>query len=217
MFSDNTWWIEMFLPSSFYPALCLVKSCLNDVYLFSGFSFIKRSLSSPRLERVLERSIMVCLLGLLRTERLAREMSAVTRVMDILKNRVRIDVKPKKRAKKRSFDEFLFLPALKLMFQKVKKCFLHHVCNLGNNKKNHLRQSQAKCGYAAHFSCLPRSLSARVRRGWWVSWREPRRTGERAPSEPEERRREWIISSCLHSVWHRSELHASTPLRSDWH
>lgn len=38
----------------------------------------------PRLERVLERSMMVCLLGLLRTERLAREMSAVTRVMDIL-------------------------------------------------------------------------------------------------------------------------------------
>ncbi|TNN85903.1 hypothetical protein EYF80_003747 [Liparis tanakae] len=39
------------------------------------------------LERVLERSMMVCLLGLLRTDRLAREMSAVTRVMDILKNR----------------------------------------------------------------------------------------------------------------------------------
>lgn len=38
----------------------------------------------PRLERVLERSMMVCLLGLLRTERLAKEMSAVTRVMDIL-------------------------------------------------------------------------------------------------------------------------------------
>lgn len=33
--------------------------------------------------------MMVCLLGLLRTERLAREMSAVTRVMDILKGRVR--------------------------------------------------------------------------------------------------------------------------------
>lgn len=39
----------------------------------------------PRLERVLERSMMACLLGLLRTERLAREMSAVTRVIDILK------------------------------------------------------------------------------------------------------------------------------------
>ena len=40
----------------------------------------------PRLERVLERSMIVCLLGLLRTERLAREMSAVTRVMEILQN-----------------------------------------------------------------------------------------------------------------------------------
>lgn len=47
-----------------------------------------RSLSVlPRLERVLERSMMVCLLGLLRTERLASDMSAVTRVMDILKQR----------------------------------------------------------------------------------------------------------------------------------
>lgn len=42
--------------------------------------------SSPRLERVLERSMIMCLLGLLRTERLAREMSAVTRVMEILKD-----------------------------------------------------------------------------------------------------------------------------------
>lgn len=41
----------------------------------------------PRLERVLERSMMVCLLGLLRTERLASDMSAVTRVMDILQQR----------------------------------------------------------------------------------------------------------------------------------
>lgn len=40
--------------------------------------------ASPRLERVLERSMMVCLLGLFSTERLAREMSAVTRVMEIL-------------------------------------------------------------------------------------------------------------------------------------
>lgn len=41
----------------------------------------------PRLERVLERSMMVCLLGLFSTERLAREMSAVTRVMEILPHR----------------------------------------------------------------------------------------------------------------------------------
>ena len=41
-------------------------------------------MGSPRLERVFERSMMMCLLGLLRTERLAREISAVTRVMEIL-------------------------------------------------------------------------------------------------------------------------------------
>lgn len=41
----------------------------------------------PRFERVLERSMMACLLGLFRTERLAREMSAVTRVIDILEQR----------------------------------------------------------------------------------------------------------------------------------
>lgn len=33
--------------------------------------------------------MMACLLGLLRTERLAREMSAVTRVIDILKKKKR--------------------------------------------------------------------------------------------------------------------------------
>lgn len=38
----------------------------------------------PRLERVLDRSMMACLLGLFKTDRLAREMSAVTRVIDIL-------------------------------------------------------------------------------------------------------------------------------------
>lgn len=39
----------------------------------------------PKLDRVLERSMMACLLGLFRTERLASEMSAVTRVIDILR------------------------------------------------------------------------------------------------------------------------------------
>lgn len=38
----------------------------------------------PRLDLVLERSMIVCLLGLFRTERLASEMSAVTLVIDIL-------------------------------------------------------------------------------------------------------------------------------------
>lgn len=40
----------------------------------------------PRLERVLDRSMMALLLGLLRTDLLASDMSAVTRVIDILGN-----------------------------------------------------------------------------------------------------------------------------------
>lgn len=92
----------------------------------------------PRLERVLERSMMVCLLGLLRTERLAREMSAVTRVMDILKQRsgaaavTRLVNRNLFKLKPTSYT-FHILPALKLVFQKVKERFLHHVCHL--NKK----------------------------------------------------------------------------------
>lgn len=40
---------------------------------------------SPMLERVVERSMMARLPGLLSTERLASDRSAVTRVMEILK------------------------------------------------------------------------------------------------------------------------------------
>lgn len=47
---------------------------------------VESRMGSPRLERVLERSMMMCLLGLLRTDRLAREMSAVL-VMEILGGR----------------------------------------------------------------------------------------------------------------------------------
>lgn len=39
----------------------------------------------PRLDLVLDLSIMVLLLGLFSTDRLAKEMSAVTLVIDILK------------------------------------------------------------------------------------------------------------------------------------
>lgn len=42
------------------------------------------SCAIPRLERVLDRSMMALLLGLLRTDLLASDMSAVTRVIDIL-------------------------------------------------------------------------------------------------------------------------------------
>lgn len=93
----------------------------------------------PRLERVLERSMMVCLLGLLRTERLANDMSAVTRVMDILKQRSGTPAVPGS-GYRNHFNHSVhdscgrqmltFLPALKLVFQKVKERFLHHVCHL---------------------------------------------------------------------------------------
>lgn len=45
--------------------------------------------SSPMLERAEDRSMMVLLPGLLSTERLASERSAVTRVMEILEQTVR--------------------------------------------------------------------------------------------------------------------------------
>lgn len=56
----------------------------------------------PKLDLVLDLSIIACLLGLFNTERLAREMSAVTLVMDILlekreKPKVLILVKQKSR------------------------------------------------------------------------------------------------------------------------
>jgi len=41
----------------------------------------------PRLERVLDRSMMALLLGLFNTDLLASDMSAVTLVMDILRPR----------------------------------------------------------------------------------------------------------------------------------
>lgn len=40
----------------------------------------------PKLERVLDLSMMALLLGLLRTDLLASDMSAVTRVIDILQH-----------------------------------------------------------------------------------------------------------------------------------
>lgn len=40
----------------------------------------------PKLERVLDLSMMALLLGLLRTDLLANDISAVTRVIDILQN-----------------------------------------------------------------------------------------------------------------------------------
>lgn len=45
---------------------------------------VHEALILPKLERVLDRSMMALLLGLLRTDLLARDISAVTRVIDIL-------------------------------------------------------------------------------------------------------------------------------------
>lgn len=86
--------------------------------------------------------MMVCLLGLFRTERLAREMSAVTRVMDILKQRSST-LQDKRynitgHALLKPF--FFLLPSFKLVFQKIKESFLHHVCHLLDNKTFKNRQ-----------------------------------------------------------------------------
>lgn len=56
---------------------CKHKRCKCKNFVFT-VSFL------PRLDLVLERSMMARLLGLFSTDLLAREMSAVTRVMDIL-------------------------------------------------------------------------------------------------------------------------------------
>lgn len=59
----------------------------------TGFVSIKSKLTKlsflPKLERVLDLSMMALLLGLLRTDLLAKEMSAVTRVIDILQNKTK--------------------------------------------------------------------------------------------------------------------------------
>lgn len=106
----------------------------------------------PKLERVLERSMMACLLGLLRTERLAREMSAVTRVIDILKEETpkkptpneldlwaRLDVRQKDKAngsavEKRTqtgFSKGLLKPVTVRFHTKISsqlKCFYQSAC-----------------------------------------------------------------------------------------
>lgn len=92
----------------------------------------------PRLERVLDRSIMALLLGLFRTDLLAKDISAVTRVIEMLKNHLQIwkDVIQNVHsgpALQLQFSEgrnkFL-LPAVKSVLEEVKERFLHHVCYL---------------------------------------------------------------------------------------
>lgn len=124
-----------------FHRIFLTKLTKEDEQLTSGFSssdLVLRQLKRvvlPRLERVLERSMMVCLLGLLRTERLAKEMSAVTRVMDILKQWWSAPVTALVNWNISRTGCGTFLPALKLVFQKVKECLLHHVCHLSRNRQ----------------------------------------------------------------------------------
>lgn len=63
--------ISSFQPNNMYKCGIFLLSCI------------------PKLERVLDRSIKAFFPGLLRTDRFAREMSAVTRVIVILKQRER--------------------------------------------------------------------------------------------------------------------------------
>lgn len=58
---------------TFFQSYILVPTCA-----------VHEALILPKLERVLDRSMMALLLGLLRTDLLARDISAVTRVIDIL-------------------------------------------------------------------------------------------------------------------------------------
>lgn len=89
--------------------------------------------------------MMVCLLGLLRTERLASDMSAVTLVMDILKTsrgHTRSHLRSNKRGR---WPPPPFLPALKLVFQKVEERLLHHVRHLKAEQGVRERSRRVKC------------------------------------------------------------------------
>lgn len=68
----STWYLQLFST--------LLRVCKE--YLNSLSSLVLADL--PKLDLVLDLSIIACLLGLFNTERLAREISAVTLVMDIL-------------------------------------------------------------------------------------------------------------------------------------
>lgn len=72
-----------------YKDKCKSEGSNTQVQYVSYTHTLTTHMHLPRLERVLERSMMACLLGLFKTDRLAREMSAVTRVIDILGTRVR--------------------------------------------------------------------------------------------------------------------------------
>lgn len=62
----------------------------EDTNIKINVQTICEEVSLPRLERVLDRSMMALLLGLFKTDLLASDMSAVTRVIEILKNHFQI-------------------------------------------------------------------------------------------------------------------------------
>lgn len=107
-----------------FKALKLISTLLLFV---SAARAVEFSSVSPRLERVLERSMMVCLLGLLRTERLAKEMSAVTRVMDILEETCgTATFRSREKGGRREEDQPLLFPTYlpsNLCFRKSKSAF----------------------------------------------------------------------------------------------
>lgn len=90
--------------------------------------------------------MITCLLGLLRTERLAREMSAVTRVMEILETAWSSQGHGGPGHHQEPQDgpcpaqsycpglwppgEGCVSPAIKPVLQEVEQSFLHHVCDL---------------------------------------------------------------------------------------
>lgn len=86
----------------------------------------------PRLERVLDLSMMALLLGLLSTDLLANDMSAVTLVMDILQQHDTWWTMMTYCVKRRCL---ISSPAIEPVLQEVKQRLLHHVCHLKRNKK----------------------------------------------------------------------------------
>lgn len=86
----------------------------------------------PRLERVLDLSMMALLLGLFSTDLLANDMSAVTLVMDILKQHKQryVSSRANRRAAQQTLQGFDCSPPVKPVLQEVKQRLLHHICHL---------------------------------------------------------------------------------------
>lgn len=93
------------------------------------------------------------------------------------------------------------LPSLKSVFQKVKQCFLHHVCHLwmGNLRgiliKPTVQNSSCFAGYfSRRSSVVPRSPSAMVQPEPRAAWKAQRRMEECVPSLKGKKKK----NSCTH-------------------